>query len=88
MPKVSIDTFRESRQYLPKKDIDYSEALWVYWQDEPLDSQTVNIDEVLHIVERPDGNHYLQIANLAFEGTRQELEELLYKWALEEGHLE
>jgi len=88
MPKVSIEAFRASRQLLQKEDPDVSETLWAYWQAKPIDPQTVKMEEILHIVQRANGDHHLQIANLVHEGTQSELEELLYKWALEEGHLE
>lgn len=88
MPKVSIEAFRASRQFLQIQGTDFSETLWVYWQDKPIDPRTVNLDEILHIFQQADGGHHLQIANLVHEGTQSELEEILYEWALEEGHLE
>jgi hypothetical protein len=88
MPKLSIDAFRASRQAYTREDSGNREHLWVYWLGMPIDADTINIEETLHIAKRTNDVHYLQIANIIHDGPLPELEELLYEWALEEGHLE
>jgi hypothetical protein len=64
------------------------EKVFSYWNNESVTQETCDREEVLHIVRRPDGTFYLQIANLVWEGSLEELEEALYAWALDEGWFE
>ena len=63
------------------------ELLFSYWYNGPVTSSSCISEEVLHIRRNADGSFYLQITNLVHRGNLQELEEILYGWALSEGWL-
>ena len=64
------------------------EKVFSYWNNEAVCSDSVNSDEVLHIVRARNGEFRLEIANLLHTGTLEELEGILYAWALDEGWLD
>ena len=58
------------------------ETILVYWSNaDPLPK----FEESLHIKCGPNQRHYLEIANMRYEGTLADLEEVLYQWAIDEG---
>lgn len=63
------------------------DRIFSYWNNETVCSDSVNSEEVLHIVRSRDGEFRLEIANLLHKGTLEELEGILYAWALDEGWL-
>ena len=81
-PSVSIQDFRSTRRILTVDDAPQSESILSYWNNSGPD---FDFDEVLHIKCGPNEKYYLEIANTLHEGTLQELEEVLYQWALDEG---
>lgn len=64
------------------------EKVFSYWNNECVTSDAVNSEEVLHIVRARNGEFRLEIANLLHRGTLEELEGILYAWALDEGWLD
>jgi len=64
------------------------EKVFSYWNNECVTSDAVNSEEALHIVRARNGEFCLEIANLLHKGTLEELEGILYAWALEEGWLD
>ncbi len=59
-----------------------------YWNNESVTYSSCDTEEVLHITRGRDGSFHLEIANLAHTGALEELEEILYRWALDEGWLD
>lgn len=59
-----------------------------YWNNEAVTSERCDREEVLHIIRGADGAFCLEIANLRHSGSLEELEEILYAWALDEGWLD
>lgn len=88
MVAVSLSKFRATLRVTWIDSEGCGEKVFSYWNNEPVTQELCDREEVLHIVRRPDGTFYLQIANLVQEGTLEELEEVLYGWALDEGWLE
>ena len=64
------------------------EKVFSCWNNETVCSDSVNSEEVLHIVRARNGEFRLEIANLLHTGTLEELEGILYAWALDEGWLD
>lgn len=59
-----------------------------YWNNQAVTADSCDREEVLHLVRCGDGDFRLEIANLQHRGTLEELEEVLYSWALDEGWLD
>ncbi len=59
-----------------------------YWNNESVTYDSCDTEEVLHIARSRDGAFHLQIANLTHTGALEELEQILYRWALDEGWLD
>jgi hypothetical protein len=64
------------------------EKVFSYWNNESVSSDSVNSEEALRIVRARNGEFRLEIANLLHKGTLEELEGILYAWALDEGWLD
>jgi len=64
------------------------EKVFSYWNNQDVTSFTCDSSEVMHIIRASDGTFRLEIANLLHIGSLEELEELLYMWAREEGWLD
>jgi hypothetical protein len=74
--------FRSTRRLLTVPAPLGVETVLAYWNNvDPLP----NLDEALHINCGPNQSYYLEIANMKYEGSLAELEEVLYQWAFEEG---
>jgi len=79
---ISIDDFRSTlRVITPGGETDH-ETIYTYWNNSDED---LGQEEILHLKRRNDGGYHLEIANVLYEGSHQELEEVLYQWALDEG---
>jgi len=61
------------------------ERVFSYWNNEAVTPDACDRGEVMHIVRSSDGAFRLEIANLLHSGTLEELEQVLYKWAGDEG---
>jgi hypothetical protein len=59
-----------------------------YWNNQAVTADSCDREEVLHLVRCGDGDFCLEIANLQHRGALEELEEVLYSWALDEGWLD
>ena len=66
----------------------HGDKIFSYWNNWATTSSHCDMEEVLHITRCADGSFLLQIANLLHEGTLEALEEILYRWALDEGWLD
>jgi len=64
------------------------DKVFSYWNNSAVTSSQCDLGEVLHITRCNNGSFLLQIANLLHEGTLEALEEILYRWALDEGWLD
>ena len=87
MTVPSIGEFRSSLGLTWESPDTLGELIFGYWSSHSVTSSFCDIEEVLHINRRRYGSFHLQIANLAHTGTLEELEEILYGWALDEGWL-
>lgn len=87
MTVPSIGEFRSSLRLTWESPDTLGELIFSYWNNHSVTSFFCDTEEVLHITRRRDGSFHLQIANLAHTGTLEELEEILYGWALDEGWL-
>jgi hypothetical protein len=88
MAASSLSEFRATLRLTWVDAEGLGEKVFSYWNNESVTQELCDKEEVLHIVRRSDGTFYLQIANLVQDGTLEELEEVLYGWALDEGWLE
>jgi hypothetical protein len=64
------------------------EKVFSYWNNQSVAYDKCNREEVLSIARRLDGSFYLEIANQLYEGRLEELEEVLFIWARDEGWLD
>jgi len=64
-----------------------AERIFSYWNNQAVVSQRGDRNEGLHIVRSTDRGFRLEIANLLHCGSLEELEGILYAWALDEGWL-
>lgn len=85
MAVASLSEFRATLRLTWVDAEGRGEKVFSYWNNESVTQELCDREEVLHIVRRPDGTFYLQIANLVQDGTLEELEEALYTWAMDEG---
>jgi len=83
----SIEGFRSSLRLTWESPDTPGELILSYWSNASATSSFCDTEETLHISRRRDGSFQLQIANLVHTGTLEELEEILYGWALDEGWL-
>ena len=88
MAAASIEEFRATLRLTWEFRESPRELIFSYWNNEMVTPSFCDTDEVLHITRGPDGSFHLQIANLVHKGSLEELEEILYAWALDEGWLE
>lgn len=88
MTVPSIEEFRSSLRLTWESPDNPGELIFSYWNNASATSSSCDAEEVLHINRRRDGSFHLQIANLVHTGTLEELEEILYDWALDEGWLD
>jgi hypothetical protein len=88
MAAASLSEFRATLRLTWVDAEGRREKVFSYWNNKAVTNESCDREEVLHIVRRHDGTFYLQIANLVQEGSLEELEEVLYGWALDEGWLE
>lgn len=82
-----IEEFRSSLRLTWESPDAPGELIFSYWNNASVTSSFCDTEETLHISRRMDGSFQLQIANLVHTGTLEELEEILYGWALDEGWL-
>jgi len=61
------------------------ERVFSYWNNEAVTPEACDRAEVMHIVRASDGAFCLEIANLLHTGNLEDLEEILYEWACDEG---
>ena len=61
------------------------ERVFSYWNNEAVPPEDCDRAEVMHIVRASDGAFRLEIANLLHTGNLEDLEEILYEWACDEG---
>jgi hypothetical protein len=85
---ASIAEFRASLRLTWADPRSPGERVFSYWNNEAVTSESCDRDEVLHIVRSADGGFRLEIANLLHSGSLEELEGILYAWALDEGWLD
>lgn len=88
MAAASIEDFRATLRLTRSQAGIGDEIIFSYWNNETVTDSACDTEEVLHIARSRDGSFHLQIANLAHTGTLEELEEILYHWALDEGWLD
>ena len=82
---VSLAEFRATLRLTWADSEGRGEKVFSYWNNESVTHDLCDREEVLHIVRRPDGSFYLQIANQLREGALEGLEEALFEWARDEG---
>lgn len=83
---TSFRDFKETLRVIALASTDSGNKLYTYWNNTSIDmSAPVDLDEIIHITQRPDGSFFLTIANCIFEGELEDLEMRLYEWALDEG---
>jgi len=85
---ASIAEFRATLRLTLQDPVAPGEKVFSYWNNELVTAATCDRDEVLHIVRGVDGSFLLEIANLSHRGSLEELEGILYAWALDEGWLD
>lgn len=88
MAAASIEDFRATLRLTRSPAGIGDRIIFSYWNNETVTYSACDTEEVLHIARHRDGAFHLQIANLAHTGTLGELEEILYRWALDEGWLD
>jgi hypothetical protein len=88
MVVASIKEFRATLRLTWESQEHPDELIFSYWNNEGVTSSCCDTVEVLHITRHMGGPFCLQIANLIHRGTLEELEEVLYSWAVDEGWLE
>lgn len=88
MAAASIEDFRATLRLTRSPAGIGDEIIFSYWNNETVTDSACDTEEVLHIARNRDGSFHLQIANLVHRGTLEELEEILYRWALGEGWLD
>lgn len=88
MPGASLSDFRSTIRLTWIDQDGRGEKVFSYWNNQAVTPSACEREEVLHIVRRPDGSFYLEIANIVRSGTLEELELFLYQWAKDEGLLE
>lgn len=64
------------------------ERMFSYWNNEAVTPESCDRTEVMHIARTSHGDFYLEIANILHAGPLEELEEILYQWACDEGWLD
>lgn len=85
MSDISIGEFRATLK-VSRGDMDVGgEEIYSYWNNQSADRTHFDLEEVLHITRKTDGSFYLEIGNLLHHGTLEELEEILFEWAQDEG---
>ena len=82
---VTIQDFRATRRTFTVADESGVKSILTYWVNA---ESLPNLDEALHIKCGPNENYYLEIANMSYRGVLQDLEEVLYQWALDEDWFE
>ena len=87
MTAASIEDFRATLRLTRSPAEIGHEIIFSYWNNEAVTYSACDTEEVLHIARHRDGSFHLLIANLTHTGTLEELEEILYRWALDEGWL-
>jgi hypothetical protein len=87
MAVPSLEEFRATLRLTWESPDNPGELLFSYWNNGMVASSSCDTEEVLHISRNADGSFHLQIANLIHRGNLEELEEILYGWALDEGWL-
>lgn len=85
---TTLKAFRDTLKLTWEDPLLDGEKIFSYWNNSAVTSSQCDVGEVLHITRSTDGSFLLQIANLHHEGTLEALEEILYRWALDEGWLE
>jgi hypothetical protein len=88
MKVPSIEDFRGTLRLTWESRDSPGVLIFSYWNNGAVTSSSCDTEEILHINRGRDGSFHLQIANLVHKGTLEELERILYDWALDEGWLE
>lgn len=85
---ASIAEFRATLRLTGQDPEAAGEKVFSYWNNGSVTAEACDREEVLHIVRAADGSFRLEIANLIHTGSLEELEGILYAWALDEGWLD
>lgn len=85
---ASIAEFRATLRLTWSPPDCHGEKVFSYWNNDAVTSDACDREEVLHIIRAEDGAFRLEIANLQHSGSLEELEGILYAWALDEGWLD
>ena len=85
---VSIAEFRATMRLTWAAPDSPGLKVFSYWNNNSVTFERCDCEEVLHIVRQSDGSFCLEIANLRHSGSLEELEGILYAWALDEGWLD
>lgn len=83
---ASLIEFRATMRLTWADSVD--EKVFSYWNNKAVTQNLCDRDTVLHIIRAADGEFRLEIANLLHIASLEELEELLYMWARDEGWLD
>jgi hypothetical protein len=81
---MSIDQFRASMTIIDDVSLLTEEKILCYGGFTIKLGEALNIDDLLHIVQRSDKTFYLQIGNMEYISELSELEQILYEWAKHE----
>jgi hypothetical protein len=82
---ASLAEFRATLKLTCSDPDGLGEKVFSYWNNQDVTYESCDRAEVLHIARMNDGTFHLEIANLHHVGTLEQLEEILYAWAQDEG---
>lgn len=85
---VTIAGFRATLRLTWADPESPGERIFSYWNNEAVTPESCDRAEVMHIARTSEGAFYLEIANVLHTGTLEEPEEVLYRWARDEGWLD
>jgi hypothetical protein len=85
MQAVSLKEFRATLVIVGGETIGNKEELYTYWNNREPKFDDRDRESILHIVRKEDGSFYLEIGNMVYLGSLDELEERLFIWAADEG---
>jgi|694.fasta_scaffold07072_3 hypothetical protein len=88
MPVATVDDFRRTLIIFKEESSTGGDELHTYWNNRSANSVSLDKEELLHIKKRGNGEFFLEIGNMHYQGSLRMLEQMLYEWALEEGWLE
>lgn len=88
MPVATLDDFRSTLIIFKAESSTSGDELYTYWNNHSASPVSLDREELLHITKRGDGQFFLEIGNMHYQGSLRLLEQKLYEWALEEGWLD